>query len=462
MTLLAEPSRSPAYWAGPCHLMGLVEGCNPSPIISPPSSLVSSAAVSVNLWVRFVRITSSSARDAPSLVDRVERSQRSSFHEEGARRGPASSGSETSSQVPRPPTTVRRRVSFDQIDFRPTIYHPGGIFEELPLLPSEALQDPRAEGQSWKNVFGTCSSHKTVTDLRLRYIAIFVGWISAESGYVVNRLELQEKLLEKAREMEGVPDLSALLKRKLQLLSKKPSSATAPKTVEPISTDEDVNMEPSVPRPKKKTTKKTKAKKTAAEENQSPPHDENASLEGNPSSTEASKDSRKKKKKKKGGKKELGRSPLGSEKVMLRALPRLVQMRRYLKDGLKKGVEQICRGGAQTSVDGALSSDDARGGSPSSKSPSEKKKGASASGSEPRGESAVSDKANSAASEKTTPISVARGGSQSEGSLAKRARVEFPDRVQFSYDEKLHWSLTPSNAQSCSAKSVAGKGSSRR
>ena len=85
--------------------------------------------------------------------------------EEGAQRGSASSGSETPSQVPRPPTTVRRRVSFDQIDCRPTIYHPGGIFDELPPLPSEALQDPRAEGPLWKNVFGTCSSHKTVKDL---------------------------------------------------------------------------------------------------------------------------------------------------------------------------------------------------------------------------------------------------------------------------------------------------------
>ncbi|KAF2560710.1 hypothetical protein F2Q70_00018262 [Brassica cretica] len=51
------------------------------------------------------------------------------------------------------------------MDCRPTVYHPGGIFEELPPLPYEALRDPQAEGQSWKNVFGTCSSHKTVKDL---------------------------------------------------------------------------------------------------------------------------------------------------------------------------------------------------------------------------------------------------------------------------------------------------------
>ena len=50
------------------------------------------------------------------------------------------------------------------------------------------------------------------------------------------------------------------------------------------------------------------------------------------------------------------------------------------------------------------------------------------SGSEPRSESA--------ASEGTDPVSATmRRGTQSEGSLAKRMRVEFPDHMQFSYDE---------------------------
>ncbi|KAF3579579.1 hypothetical protein DY000_02034294 [Brassica cretica] len=53
-----------ANWKRPCYSIGFVEGCNPSPTISPPSSLVSSVAVSVNLWVRFVRMTGSSVRGA--------------------------------------------------------------------------------------------------------------------------------------------------------------------------------------------------------------------------------------------------------------------------------------------------------------------------------------------------------------------------------------------------------------
>ena len=46
--------------------MGLVEGYNPSLTISlPPSSLVSGMAVSVNLWVRFIRLTGSNTKDNP-------------------------------------------------------------------------------------------------------------------------------------------------------------------------------------------------------------------------------------------------------------------------------------------------------------------------------------------------------------------------------------------------------------
>lgn len=87
------------------------------------------------------------------------------------------SGSETPRSVARPRRWARRGVRsgqterrpavrsipYDQIDCRPVIYHPGGIFEELPRLPSEVLRDPRV--QSWGNVFSSCSSDRTVKDL---------------------------------------------------------------------------------------------------------------------------------------------------------------------------------------------------------------------------------------------------------------------------------------------------------
>ena len=75
--------------------------------------------------------------------------------------GREASGSEAPSQVARPRRRAQRRgrfdqsascpvprsIPFDELDCRPIIYHPGGIFEELPSLPREVLRDPRV--QSW-------------------------------------------------------------------------------------------------------------------------------------------------------------------------------------------------------------------------------------------------------------------------------------------------------------------------
>ncbi|KAF3570928.1 hypothetical protein F2Q69_00060217 [Brassica cretica] len=98
--------------------------------------------------------------------------------------------------------------------------------------------------------------------------------------------------------------------------------------------------------------------------------------------------------------------------------------KRPKKKTKKKSVETE----TQPSVDGTTSGDVAGRGSHSLETPSEKRRRVSASESEPRGESAVS--------ERTAPDSVARSGTRYEGSLAKREGVEFPDRVQFSHDEK--------------------------
>ncbi|KAF2586069.1 hypothetical protein F2Q70_00035530 [Brassica cretica] len=84
----------------------------------------------------------------------------------------------------------------------------------------------------------------------------------------------QQKLLDEARKMEGVPDLSALLKGKLQLLSKKSIPADvqgstssdvdrASKERAPGLVNEDVGAEPSASGPKKKkNSKKSRGKAT--------------------------------------------------------------------------------------------------------------------------------------------------------------------------------------------------------
>ncbi|KAF2543022.1 hypothetical protein F2Q68_00030558 [Brassica cretica] len=110
----------------------------------------------------------------------------------------------------------------------------------------------------------------------------------------------QQKLLNKAREMEGVLDLSALLKGQLQMLSTKSSSAGA-SDARPDLVEGDVNLESLAQSPKRKAT--GKAKKHAVEGEQSGSLEKNAPLEEAPFSADASKVSRKKKKKKKDGKK---------------------------------------------------------------------------------------------------------------------------------------------------------------
>ncbi|KAF3566172.1 hypothetical protein DY000_02016443 [Brassica cretica] len=45
--------------------------------------------------------------------------------------------------------------------------------------------------------------------------------------------------------------------------------------------------------------------------------------------------------------------------------------------------------------------------------------------------------------ERSAPDSSARKSSRSEGSLEKRRRIEFPDRVEFSYDETTPLILNP-------------------
>ena len=85
-------------------------------------------------------------------ADRVEvgNSDVSGSEDRGRDKGETATGFERgdadeSGRSPTPSRQVRKRVCFDQIDCRPTIYHPGGIFEELGPLPPGLLRDPRAQ-----------------------------------------------------------------------------------------------------------------------------------------------------------------------------------------------------------------------------------------------------------------------------------------------------------------------------
>ncbi|KAF2610988.1 hypothetical protein F2Q70_00012630 [Brassica cretica] len=238
----------------------------------------------------------------------------------------------------------------------------------------------------------------------------------------------QQRLLDKAREMDGVPDLSALLKGKLQLLTKKsttvdpqgPSDSGVDVTSEgggasreeasregasreegPIATGQGGTTETSASSPKKKK-KKTKRTKVPPEE--SAPVD--ATSEGSKS------------KKKKDGRKRSRGGVEGQEAVLVGAasggLPRKKAKRSVEAEPRPSTSDASVADAAVVDAVGEAS------GTPGNLS-EEKRKTCSregGSGGEP-------------------------ARSEPEGSIAKRRRVEFPDRVEFSYNETTPLILNP-------------------
>ncbi|KAH0873416.1 hypothetical protein HID58_070778 [Brassica napus] len=330
------------------------------------------------------------------------------------------SGSEASGQASRSLRRTSREIPFDQIDYRPTIYHPGGIFEKLGPLPSELLLDPRA--QLWGNAIAA-HSHLRWPDLSREWIrrqeariarADWESKLPVLLGPRKSRLSLftrkQQKLLDEARKMDGVPDLSALLKGKLQLLSKKsipadvqgstsPDADQASKEGAPGLVDKDVGAEPPASSPKKKKKSK-KPRRKATEEL---PLEEIASLdetsEGREGATRGSVES--------------DRSEAAPED-------------RPRKKKKKKSVEAEPRpSDAETGLVEVVA-----GGDVSLETPPEERE-VSARGSDP------------VTGERSIPDPSARKGARSEGSTARRKKIEFPDRVEFSYNETTPLILNP-------------------
>ncbi|KAF2578289.1 hypothetical protein F2Q68_00005925 [Brassica cretica] len=220
------------------------------------------------------------------------------------------SGSEASSHASRPLRQASREVPFNQIDCRPTIHHPGGIFEELSPLPPELLRDPRAQSRGNSAQAIAAHNHLRWPDLSREWIRrqeariARVDWESrlpVVLGPRKSRLSLftrkQQKLLNEARKMDGVPDLSALLKGKLQLLSKKSIPADvqgstssdadrASKKGAPGLVNEGVGAEPSASSPKKKK----KSKKSRWKATEELPLEEIASLDETSEGLEARKE----------------------------------------------------------------------------------------------------------------------------------------------------------------------------
>ncbi|KAG5414619.1 hypothetical protein IGI04_002186, partial [Brassica rapa subsp. trilocularis] len=242
----------------------------------------------------------------------------------------------------------------------------------------------------------------------------------------------QQKLLNKAREMEGVPDLSALLKGRLQLLSKKSAPVDPSETTDSggvgafgdrgvskegasNSNDEGISVEPSAPSPKKKKKDKKTTEKPAGETSPLLSASLATSSEGQGT----------KKKKKKRTRDEATSRDEGT------AMDDAIPVERPKKKTKKKaaGTEPGSSVVVPTPI-GAVREDDA-----TPNAPLEKKRKALAQRSGYGSESA--------GGEKSVPGSSTSRGPRLEGSLPKKGRVEYPDRVEFLYDEKTPLILNP-------------------
>ncbi|XP_033141428.1 uncharacterized protein LOC103853772 [Brassica rapa] len=227
--------------------------------------------------------------------------------------------------------------------------------------------------------------------------------------------------------MEGVPDLSALLKGRLQLLSKE-SAPVGPSGVPDSgdqggskegasnSNDEGVSVEPPAPSPKKKK----KDKRTTGKSSDETSLPLSASL-----ATSSEGQGTKKKKKKKRTRDE------ATSRDEATAMDDATPVERPKKKVKKKaaGTEP------GSSVVVPSSADAAREGEVIPNVSLEEKRKAlvqrSGSGSE------------SAGGEKSVPGSSMSGGPRLEGTPSKTGRIEYPDRVEFLYDEATPLVLNP-------------------
>ncbi|KAH0862572.1 hypothetical protein HID58_079783, partial [Brassica napus] len=376
------------------------------------------------------------------------------------------SGSEASSQASRSLRRASREIPFDQIDCRPTIYHPGGIFEELGPLPSKLLRDPRA--QSWGNAIAA-HSHLRWPDLSREWIrrqeariarGEFIG-LSPRSS--INNLLIGNRgfllysgpvsrvcpfLLGNSRNCwtrlgrwTECRILSALLKGKLQLLSKKSIPADvqgstssdagrASKEGAPGLVDKDVGAEPPASSPKKKK----KSKKPRRKATEGLPLEEIASLDKNSEGLEARKGERGRKRPYEGATSSIdcGEAPAVGREGATRGSVKsdrseaAPEERPRKKKKKKKSVEaEPRRSDAETGLVEVVA-----GGDVSLETPPEERE-VSARGSDP------------VTGERFIPDPSARKESRSEGSTARRKKIEFPDRIEFSYNETTPLILNP-------------------
>ncbi|XP_013669200.1 uncharacterized abhydrolase domain-containing protein DDB_G0269086-like [Brassica napus] len=240
--------------------------------------------------------------------------------------------------------------------------------------------------------------------------------------------------------MDEVPDLSALLKGKLQLLSKKlipadvqgstsSDAGRASKEGASCLVNKDVGAEPPASSPKKKK----KIKKSRRKATEELPLEEIASLDENSEGLEARKEERGRKRPYEGATSSVdhGEAPAVGREGSTGGSVESDRSKAALKDRprKKKTKGSIEAEPRPSDVETGLV-EVVAGGGVSLETPPEERE-VSSRGSDP------------IASERSVHDPSARKGSRSEGSTVRRRKIEFPDRVEFSYNETTPLILNP-------------------
>ncbi|KAG5382606.1 hypothetical protein IGI04_034076, partial [Brassica rapa subsp. trilocularis] len=405
-----------------CYLTGLVEGCNPSPTISPPqftcerrSGLSEFSRLSREEKGKDIADSPSPAKDTDgNPLDEFELIHRDALRD-------TENMSLSQRLLVADAHRQFREEELGQIEDEEDVEGEGRLEDDVGS-GSEALRTvvgSRRRACRGVEAFLICRV-KILRFLNLKLLSFAVDWESrlpCVIGPRKSRLSLftrkQQKLLNKAREMEGVPNLSALLKGRLQLLSKKSAPVDRSETTDSgdvgasgdrgaskegasNSNDKGVRVEPSAPSPKKKK----KDKKTTEK-----PADETSPLLSASLATSTKGQGTKKKKKKRARNEATSRDE-GT------AMDDAIPVKRSKKKTKKKaaGTEPGSSVVAPSPID-AVREDEA-----TPNAPLEKKRKAlvqrSGSGSE------------SAGGEKSVPGSSTSRGPRLEGSLPKKGRIE--------------------------------------
>ncbi|KAJ4875865.1 Uncharacterized protein Rs2_40883 [Raphanus sativus] len=120
--------------------------------------------------------TNTTPMQDPIVAD-AQMGERAEENVDSSREGTGNGGLEAQARAYGVPIKRLRKKSVDPPEYKPTRYRSGDLFEELSAIPRDTLRNPRVEGQSWRNIFPSYSTHSSVKHLFMSCGAVGVTYL---------------------------------------------------------------------------------------------------------------------------------------------------------------------------------------------------------------------------------------------------------------------------------------------